>query len=185
MLKHHNLKVTKAVEFSFLLQEQKAAQTSQFQELYESGQFRSLQPTYVIGKEFGSVEDAESFYRYYSKVVGFSTKKDEMRRDSQGVITRRRWFIRSHRSVKDSDITQLKSWHSVGVKTAQVMDHFVDQAGNFSNVGHTKKDLQNRLDAVHRNELQSSNVDCVLSYLTAKTVIDPEFFFKYTLDEDN
>ncbi|KAK2652800.1 hypothetical protein Ddye_012656 [Dipteronia dyeriana] len=50
-------------------------------------------------------------------------------------------FLRSHRSVKDSDIAQLKSWRSVGVKTDQVMDHFVDQAGSFSNVGHTKKDL--------------------------------------------
>ncbi|KAK2635341.1 hypothetical protein Ddye_030133 [Dipteronia dyeriana] len=182
-------------------------------ELDESGQFRSLQPTDVIGKEFGSVEDAESFYNNYSKAVGFSTRKDEMRRDRQCVITRRRWyhrnnkvwvvkefvtqhthglvsqnhtqFLRSHRSVKDSDIAQLKSWHTVGVKTAQVMDHFVDQSGSFSNVGHTKKDLHNRLDAVRKNELQSSDADCVISYLTVKTVIDQEFFFEYTLDEDD
>ncbi|KAK2645070.1 hypothetical protein Ddye_020265 [Dipteronia dyeriana] len=59
--------------------------------LDESGQFRSLQPTDVIGKEFGSVEDAESFYSNYSKAVWFSTKKDEMRHDSQDVITRRMW----------------------------------------------------------------------------------------------
>ncbi|KAK2647434.1 hypothetical protein Ddye_014923 [Dipteronia dyeriana] len=129
-------------------------------ELDVPGQFRSLQPTDVIGKEFGSVEDAESFYSNYSKAVEFSTRKDEMRRDRQCVITRRRW-------------------------TAQVMDHFVDQAGSFSFVGHTKKDLQNRLDAVRRNELQSSNADCVISYLAVKTVIDPEFFFEYTLDEDD
>ncbi|KAK2658176.1 hypothetical protein Ddye_004709 [Dipteronia dyeriana] len=219
-------------------------------ELDEPGQFLSLQPTEVIGKEFGSVADAESFYNNYSKAVGFSTRKDEMRCDRQGVITRRRWvcskqgyqaqkyiqriekkweptaetregccaalkvqyhrnnkvwvvkefvtqhtyglvsqnhtqFLRSHRSVKESDIAQLKSWRTVGVKTAQVMDHFVDQAGSFSNVGHTKKDLQNRLDAVHKNELQSSDTDCVISYLTSKTVIDPDFFFEYTTDEDD
>ncbi|KAK2634862.1 hypothetical protein Ddye_029654 [Dipteronia dyeriana] len=60
-------------------------------ELDEPGQFQNLQPTDVIEKQFGSVEDAESFYSNYSKAVGFSTRKDEMRRDSQGVITRRRW----------------------------------------------------------------------------------------------
>ncbi|KAK2645281.1 hypothetical protein Ddye_020476 [Dipteronia dyeriana] len=65
------------------------------------------------------------------------------------------------------------------------MDHFVNQAGSFSNVGHTKKDLHNRLDAVRRNELQSFDADCVISYLTAKMVIDPKFFFEYTLDEDD
>ena len=34
-------------------------------------------------------------------------------------------FLQSHRSVKDSEIT-LKLWRSVGVKTAQVMDHLMD-----------------------------------------------------------
>ncbi|KAK2647761.1 hypothetical protein Ddye_015250 [Dipteronia dyeriana] len=67
------------------------------------GQFRSLQPTDVIGKEFSSVEDVESFYSNYSKVIGFSTIKDEMRRDSQGVITRRRWVCskQGYRAQKD------------------------------------------------------------------------------------
>ncbi|KAK2663093.1 hypothetical protein Ddye_001667 [Dipteronia dyeriana] len=63
------------------------------------------------------------------------------------------------------------------------MDHFVDQAGSYSNVGHTKKDLQNRLDSVQMNELQSSDIDYVISYLTVKMVIDPDFFFEYTSDE--
>ncbi|KAK3222460.1 hypothetical protein Dsin_009485 [Dipteronia sinensis] len=94
-------------------------------------------------------------------------------------------FLRSHRNVQDSEIAQLKSWRSVGVKTAQVMDHHVDQAGSYSNVGHTKKDLQNRFESIRRDELQTSDADCVISYLTAKAVMDPEFFFDYLLDEDD
>ncbi|TXG72739.1 hypothetical protein EZV62_001318 [Acer yangbiense] len=78
-------------------------------------------------------------------------------------------FLRSHRSVKDSEIEQLQSWGTVGVKTAQVMDHLVDQSGSYSNVGHTKKDLQNRLDSVRRSEIQTSDADSVKSYLTAKS----------------
>ncbi|KAK2659889.1 hypothetical protein Ddye_006422 [Dipteronia dyeriana] len=162
-------------------------------------------------KEFGSVEDDESFYSNYSKAVGFSTRKDEMRCDRQGVITRRRWVCSKQGYKAQKYIQRIekkceptpesregccvvlkvqyhrnnKSWRTVGVKTAQVMDHFVDQADSFSNMGHTKKDLQNRLDAVRRNELQSSDADCVISYLIGKMVIDPEFFFEYTLDEDD
>ncbi|KAI9157372.1 hypothetical protein LWI28_021497 [Acer negundo] len=223
---------------------------SKLSELDDPIEFTSLQPTDVIGKEFASIEDAESFYNNYSKFVGFSTRKDEKRRDKQDVITIRRWvcskqgyraqkyinridkkrepigqtregcraafkvhyqrnnkvwvvkefvtqhthnlvpqnhiqFLRSHRSVKDSEIAQLKSWRSVGVKTSQVMDHLVDQAGNYSNVEHTKKDLQNRFDSIRRDDLQTSDTDSVISYLTAKSVMDPEFFFDYTLDEDD
>ncbi|KAK0574748.1 hypothetical protein LWI29_028421 [Acer saccharum] len=94
-------------------------------------------------------------------------------------------FLRSHRSVKDSEIAQLQSWRTVGVKTAQVMDYLVDQSGGYSNVGHTKKDLQNSLDSVCRSEIQTSDADSVISYLTAKSVTEPDFFFDYTLDEDN
>ncbi|KAK2634861.1 hypothetical protein Ddye_029653 [Dipteronia dyeriana] len=65
------------------------------------------------------------------------------------------------------------------------MYHFMDQASSFSNIGHTKKDLQNRLDAVRRNELQYSDADCVISYLAVKMVIDLEFFFEYILDEND
>ncbi|KAK0606491.1 hypothetical protein LWI29_038314 [Acer saccharum] len=219
-------------------------------ELDDPAKLTSLQPSDVIGKEFASVQDAEAFYKNYSLFVGFSIRKDEIRRDRHGMITIRRWvcskqgyreqkyidkadkkhepkgqtregcraamkikiernsmmwvvrefvvehthklsphnhiqFLRSHRTVKDSEIAQLQSWRTVGVKTAQVIDHLVDQSGSYSNVGHTKKDLQNQFDSVRRVEIQTSDADSVISYLTAKSVTDPEFFFDYTLDEDD
>ncbi|KAK3198652.1 hypothetical protein Dsin_022067 [Dipteronia sinensis] len=122
---------------------------SKLSDLDDSIEFTNLQPGDVIGKKFASIEDAESFYNNYSKFVGFSTRKDEKRRDKQGVITIRKW------------------------------------ACSYSNVGHTKKDLQNRFDSIRRDELQTSDADSVISYLTAKAVLDPEFFFDYTLDEDD
>ncbi|KAK2641231.1 hypothetical protein Ddye_022994, partial [Dipteronia dyeriana] len=57
-------------------------------------------------------------------------------------------FLRSHRYVDDCDIAQVQSLGSVGVKTSQVMDHLLDQSGSYSAVGHTRKDLQNRLDTI-------------------------------------
>ncbi|TXG57187.1 hypothetical protein EZV62_018500 [Acer yangbiense] len=198
-------------------------------ELDDPVTFTSLQPSDVIGKEFASVEDAEAFYKNYSLFVGFSIRKDEMRRDRHGMITIRIWvcskqgyieqkwldktdkkheprgqtregcraamkikidqnsmmwvvrefviehthnlsppnhiqFLRSHRTIKDLEITQLQSWRTVGVKTAQVMDHIVEQSGSYSNVGHTKKDLQNRLDSVRRLKMYEflKNIDRAL-----------------------
>ncbi|KAK0607928.1 hypothetical protein LWI29_022823 [Acer saccharum] len=219
-------------------------------ELDDLAKLSSLQPSDVIGKEFASVQDAEAFYKNYSLFVGFSIRKDEMRRDRHGMITIRKWvcskqgykdqkyidkidnkreprgqtregchatmkikidrrsmmwvarefviehthslsppnhiqFLRSHRTVNDSEIAQLQSWQTVGVKTSQVMDHLVDQSGSYSNVGHTKKDLQNRFDSVRRFEIQTSDADSVISYLTAKSEMDPQFFFNYTLDEED
>ncbi|KAK0607569.1 hypothetical protein LWI29_016840 [Acer saccharum] len=50
-------------------------------DLDDPATFTSLQPSDVIGKEFASVDDAEAFYKNYSLFVGFSIRKDEMRRD--------------------------------------------------------------------------------------------------------
>ncbi|KAK0586640.1 hypothetical protein LWI29_010082 [Acer saccharum] len=50
-------------------------------ELDDPAKFTSLQPSDVIGKEFASVQKAEAFYKNYSLFVGFSIRKDEMRRD--------------------------------------------------------------------------------------------------------
>ncbi|KAK3195642.1 hypothetical protein Dsin_026952 [Dipteronia sinensis] len=44
-----------------------------------------------VGKEFDSVEQAESFYFNYAKVMGFSVRKDEVRHDDRGCIKLRRW----------------------------------------------------------------------------------------------
>ncbi|KAK3219165.1 hypothetical protein Dsin_013135 [Dipteronia sinensis] len=83
---------------------------SNLSDLDDSIEFTSLQPGDVIGKKFASVEDAESFYNNYSKLVGFSTRKDKKRRDKQGVITICRWVCskQGYRAQKYIDITDKK-----------------------------------------------------------------------------
>ncbi|KAK2649212.1 hypothetical protein Ddye_016701 [Dipteronia dyeriana] len=88
-------------------------------------------------------------------------------------------FLRSHRKVRDCDISLVKSLRSVGVTTSQVMDHLVEQADSYAGVGHTKKDLQNRFDAIQRSStFHNSDGDAVISYMTAKAQMDPIFFFQ-------
>ena len=67
----------------------------------------SLQGTDIIGKEFIFVTDAEEFYNKYSYVIGFSTRKDRLCRDTHGLITIRRWVCskEGYRSKKHVDRT--------------------------------------------------------------------------------
>ncbi|KAK0580650.1 hypothetical protein LWI29_004637 [Acer saccharum] len=129
----------------------------------------SLQATDIMGKEFISVTDAEEFYKKYSYCMRFSMRKDRVSRDTHGLIKIRRW---------------VQSLRSVGMKTSQVMDHLVDQAGSYAGVGHTGKDLQNQLDTIRRSATQNSDTDLIISYMTAKSEMDQRFFFWYTIMED-
>ncbi|KAK0582527.1 hypothetical protein LWI29_026607 [Acer saccharum] len=93
-------------------------------------------------------------------------------------------FLRSHRNVKYCDIAQVQSLRSVGMKTYQVMDQLLDQCGSYAAVGHTRKDLQNRLDTIRRSASHNSDADSIISYMTVKSEMDPGFFFRYTILED-
>ncbi|KAK2652969.1 hypothetical protein Ddye_012825 [Dipteronia dyeriana] len=94
-------------------------------------------------------------------------------------------FIKSNRIVKYAKIAQVKSMRNVGVKTSQVVDFMVEQVGTYENMGCIRKDVQNWLDAVRRDEQLESDSDTVIAYLMAKAEADPGFFFKYSVDENN
>ncbi|KAH7557248.1 hypothetical protein JRO89_XS11G0085400 [Xanthoceras sorbifolium] len=68
----------------------------------------------------------------------------------------------------DAYTTNDDNLFSTGVKTSQVMDHLVDQAGGYASVDHTKKDLQNRTDAEHRTLLANSDADAIIVYEKVK-----------------
>ncbi|KAK2652134.1 hypothetical protein Ddye_011990 [Dipteronia dyeriana] len=52
---------------------------------------KGLTTSDVVGKEFNSLEQAESFYFNYAKVMRFSVRKDEIRHNDKGCIKLRRW----------------------------------------------------------------------------------------------
>ena len=47
--------------------------------------------TNVLGAQFDSVEDADAWYMNYSRLVGFSVRKNELRRSKSGQTMIRRW----------------------------------------------------------------------------------------------
>ncbi|KAL6314835.1 hypothetical protein AAG906_029050 [Vitis piasezkii] len=73
----------------------------------------------------------------------------------------------------------------VGMGTSQIMDYMVQQSGGYNNVGFTKKDLYNHVDADRRVHLRDGDAEGALAYLCGKSEMDPSFYYKYNVDEDN
>ncbi|RVW86593.1 Protein FAR1-related sequence 5 [Vitis vinifera] len=120
--------------------------------------FNDLTVEDVWKMEFSSVEEAEEFYNLFAKVTGFSVRKDDVKRDkNQNIVSR----------------------------TSQIMDYMVQQSGGYNNVGFTKKDLYNHVDADRRVHLRDGDAEGALAYLCGKSEMDPSFYYKYNVDEDN
>ncbi|KAI8547671.1 hypothetical protein RHMOL_Rhmol07G0214400 [Rhododendron molle] len=61
----------------------------------------------------------------------------------------------------------------------------VNESGGYGDVGFILKDLQNKIEAERKVELKDGDAEGALGYLSAKADVDPLFFFKYIVDEDN
>ena len=73
----------------------------------------------------------------------------------------------------------------VGTGTSRIMDYMVQQSGGYNNVGFTKKDLYNHVDVDRRVHMRDSDAEGALAYLCGKFEMDPSFYYKYNVDEDN
>ncbi|RVW64901.1 Protein FAR-RED impaired response 1 [Vitis vinifera] len=80
---------------------------------------------------------------------------------------------------------QLNAMRGVGMGTSQIRDYMVQQSGGYNNVGFTKKDLYNHVDADRRVHLRDGDAEGALAYLCGKSEMDPSFYYKYNVDEDN
>ena len=65
----------------------------------------------MVGVEFKSVEEAESFYHIYSKIVGFSVRKNESRKKKSGTVTTISWCCSSEGFRKKKYLDHLNRVH--------------------------------------------------------------------------
>ena len=86
-------------------------------------------------------------------------------------------FLRSHRTVSNPDKTQVDVLRKVGVKTTQIMDYMVKQAGGHKHVGFTQKDIYKHVNAMRRIEIKDGDAEAMLAYLCGKVEMDSSFFF--------
>ena len=87
--------------------------------------------------------------------------------------------------MKNADKAQLNAMRGVGMGTNQIMDYMVQQSSGYNNVGFTKKNLYNHVDADRRVHLRDGDTEGALSYLCGKSEMDPSFYYKGNVDEDN
>ena len=71
------------------------------------------------------------------------------------------------------------------MRTSQIMDYMEQQSGGYNNVDFTKKDLYNHVDADPRVQMRDGDTEGALAYLCGKSEMDPSFYYKYNVDEDN
>ena len=45
----------------------------------------------ITGLKFSSLDDGGEFYNTYAKLVSFSIRKDEIKRNKDNIVTSRRW----------------------------------------------------------------------------------------------
>lgn len=94
-------------------------------------------------------------------------------------------FIRSHRNIKGPDLIAASALHKVGVKPSQIHEYMVERSGGYKNVGFMRKDVQNGLDSMRRQDLKENDAETCLSYLEGKKSADPSFFYEYTIDQEH
>ncbi|WJZ84125.1 hypothetical protein VitviT2T_003746 [Vitis vinifera] len=82
-------------------------------------------------------------------------------------------FLRSYRVIKNADKAQLNAMRGVGMGTSQIMDYMVQQSGGYNNVGLTKKDPYNHVEADCRVHLRDGDAEGALAYLCGKSKMDP------------
>ncbi|BBN67508.1 FAR1-related sequence 5 [Prunus dulcis] len=124
--------------------------------------------------------------------VGYEKKRDvyvvtnfEPHHNHQLVTPLESPYLRCNRVVRNSDLAQAVGMRRALVRTCQTYEYMVDQCGGYLNVGFQIKDLYNKLDASRREILLDGDTEAALSYLKAKGAMDPEFFCKFSVDEEN
>ncbi|KAL5552488.1 hypothetical protein UlMin_039889 [Ulmus minor] len=121
----------------------------------------------VVGKELPLLEMWECFYTTYSRNIGFG--------------------IRIHTtSSNDSQASQIRTYKYAGLRTCDIVNLMVQQAGGFERLGFTRKDAYNKAAAMHRAEIIETDSEGLLGYLASKIdSTDPTLYAKFAIDEED
>ncbi|KAI8531106.1 hypothetical protein RHMOL_Rhmol11G0111400 [Rhododendron molle] len=149
----------------------------------------------ILEQKFDSEDDAHVFYNAYAKKMGFSIRKDRLKVDEANVPCKRKWVCskQGRRAKKYLDRNDRKRTPGMKLEldvellsaSGQIMNLKVNESGGYRDVGFTLKDLQNKIEVERRVELKDGDAEDALGNLSARADVDPLFFFKYTVDEDN
>ena len=95
-------------------------------------------------------------------------------------------FLRSNCKVTSSQASQIRTYKYAGLRTCDIVNLMVQQAGGFERLGFTRKDAYNKAAAMHRAETVETDSEGLLGYLASKIdSTDPTLYTKYAIDEED
>ncbi|CAL1407191.1 unnamed protein product [Linum trigynum] len=92
--------------------------------------------------------------------------------------------MRSHRGLDEATKAKVRYQRDAGMKTADIMNQHVHQAGGYDKVGHTKKDLHNFASKDRGERISEGDAATALAYLKSKISGDNHFVLEPIFDED-
>ncbi|CAL1407495.1 unnamed protein product [Linum trigynum] len=101
------------------------------------------------------------------------------------VSSKRVHLLRSHREIKESDKSFIEALHSIGVSPRYITEFCKEQHGGYQHMGFTPKDIENEVQAIRKKMVQGGDANTTIGYLEGRRQADPEFFFKYTVKDDD
>jgi 5-hydroxyisourate hydrolase-like protein (transthyretin family) len=93
-------------------------------------------------------------------------------------------FLGVHRVMTDSKKAQAIELRMSGLRPFQIMEVMENNHDESEEVSFVMKDLYNFFTRYEMKNIKGRDAEDVLKYLTRKQEEDPEFFFKYTTDEE-
>ncbi|XP_052147374.1 protein FAR1-RELATED SEQUENCE 5-like [Oryza glaberrima] len=135
---------------------------------------------------FSSEEEGYRFYLDYAKGKGFSVRKNNLKRKTVRLYGGNSYaHVKGvHRVMSDSKKAQAVELRMSGLRPFQIMEVMENNHDESGEVGFVMKDLYNFFTRYEMKNIKGCDAEDVLQYLTRKQEEDPEFFFKYTTDEE-
>jgi hypothetical protein len=92
-------------------------------------------------------------------------------------------FLRSHREVNDAQKAEAVELGVGGLRTCQIMEVMENNNGGYDKVGFVTRDLYNFFARYKKKRIEGRDADLVVNHLMAQQEQDPDFFFRYSIDE--
>ncbi|CAL1355308.1 unnamed protein product [Linum trigynum] len=71
------------------------------------------------------------------------------------------------------------------MKTSQIVNLVVSEAGGYDNLGYTRKDAYNYVDKERKEQISEGDAATALAYLQAKCSVDEHFVIELKKDDDD
>ena len=92
-------------------------------------------------------------------------------------------LLRSHRGISDEKKEDIADMEIAGIRKHNIMDILCMQYDGYDQVGCTERDIYNYCHFNKQETIAEGDSETVIKHMTARQELDPDFFFKYLVDD--